>query len=211
MNSTADSSPAPLGGITDFSDRLSPMLVKELRQGLRTKVFTSAFILLQVLLLFSTSIASLAPGAGPALDGFFWFFLSLALSFIQPLRGINALNEETRLNTLELILLTKLDALRIVTGKWASIVGQSALLAVAVLPYVVLRYFLGGVDIVHDLAYLLILLFLSAILTALTVGFSAFPSVILRGLLFVERPSVHRAWLPASWRPSGSPPDPASA
>ncbi len=182
-DSTGATGPAP-GRLTDFPDRLSPMLVKELRQGMRTRSFTSAFILLQALLLFSTFIAYAAPAAGPALEGFFWFFLALVLSFIQPLRGINSLNQESRLNTLELMLLTRLDALRIVTGKWASIVGQSALIAVAVLPYVVLRYFLGGIDLLHDLAYLAILLSISAVLTALTVGLSAFPSFILRGLLF---------------------------
>ncbi len=34
----------------DFADWLSPILVKELRQGLRTRVFTSTFILLQLVL-----------------------------------------------------------------------------------------------------------------------------------------------------------------
>jgi hypothetical protein len=34
----------------DFSDRLSPMLVKELRQGLRTKAFIGVFLALQIIL-----------------------------------------------------------------------------------------------------------------------------------------------------------------
>ncbi len=38
--------------LADFSDRLSPMLVKELRQGLRAKTFVIVFLLLQGLLEF---------------------------------------------------------------------------------------------------------------------------------------------------------------
>ena len=36
-------SPSPL--LQDFSDRLSPMVVKEMRQGLRTRFFSVAIIL----------------------------------------------------------------------------------------------------------------------------------------------------------------------
>ena len=40
----------PLPLLRDFSDRLSPMVVKEMRQGLRTRFFTAALILFHVLL-----------------------------------------------------------------------------------------------------------------------------------------------------------------
>lgn len=169
----------------DFSDRLSPMLVKELRQGLRTRAFTSVFILLQVLLMFSTFVASSTTHGNEVLQGLYLFVLFVTLFLIQPLRGVNAVHQEAKLNTLELILLTRLDAFRIVSGKWASIVSQSALFTIAVLPYVVLRYFLGGVDLIQDLVFLITSLFFSAGLTALTVGFSAFQAVLLRAMLFV--------------------------
>ena len=35
----------PLTLLNDFGDRFSPMLVKELRQGLRTRFFTAALLL----------------------------------------------------------------------------------------------------------------------------------------------------------------------
>lgn len=183
-NAAADENSSPVRP-TDFSDRLSPMLVKELRQGLRTRVFTSLFILLQVLLMFLTFVSSSAAQADEILGRFFWFFLMVTLLVISPLRGITALSQEAKLNTLELILLTRLDALRIVFGKWASIVSQTALFTIAVLPYVVLRYFFGGVDLVQNLLALLTLLLFSGIITALTVGFSAFDSILLRVIFFV--------------------------
>ncbi|MEM7143699.1 MAG: hypothetical protein AAF591_01100 [Verrucomicrobiota bacterium] len=169
----------------DFSDRLSPMLVKELRQGLRTRTFTSAFLLLQAVLVFTMVVASAAGQAGEVLDGFFWFFLGLALVFIMPLRGINALSREQKENTLELVSVTQLSAYRIVSGKWAALFCQSLLLTIAVLPYVVLRYFFGGVNLLQDLIGLGFLLLASSAFTAFTVGISAFRSLLLRGLLFL--------------------------
>ncbi|MEM8953082.1 MAG: hypothetical protein AAGD22_02925 [Verrucomicrobiota bacterium] len=168
----------------DFSDRLSPMLVKELRQGLRTRTFTSAFLLLQAVLVFTMVVASAAGQASEVLDGFFWFFLGLALAFIMPLRGINALSREQKENTLELVSVTQLSAYRIVSGKWAALFSQSLLLTIAVLPYVVLRYFFGGVNLLQDLVGLGFLLLISSTFTAFAVGISAFRSILLRGLLF---------------------------
>ena len=45
--------------LTDFPDRLSPMLVKELRQGLRTRSFVAVFMSLQAIL----AVVLLAAGA----------------------------------------------------------------------------------------------------------------------------------------------------
>ena len=42
---------SPAAHLVDFSDKLSPMLVKELRQGMRTNLFTVAFILLQAFMI----------------------------------------------------------------------------------------------------------------------------------------------------------------
>jgi hypothetical protein len=53
--------------LTDFSDKLSPMLVKELRQGLRARSFTMLFLIFQLLLgfiLLTASAASSMDSAG---------------------------------------------------------------------------------------------------------------------------------------------------
>ena len=43
---------APVEKLDDFPDRFSPMLVKELRQGLRTYTFVIVFLALQAILTF---------------------------------------------------------------------------------------------------------------------------------------------------------------
>ena len=175
----------------DFSDRLSPMLVKELRQGMRTNLFTAAFILLQVFMVLSLMIGAAFSGGGEDTSGgFFWMFITVTLLGVMPVRGFSALHKENQINTMDLIQLTRLSAWRITWGKWLALVSQSLLLVTAVLPYIVLRYYLGGINFVGELFALFMITLTSMVLTAVTVGFSAFPSVLLRGgvavgLLFV--------------------------
>ena len=175
----------------DFPDRLSPMLVKELRQGMRTNLFTAAFILLQVFMVLSLMIGAAFSGGGEDTSGgFFWMFITITLLGVMPIRGFSALHKENQINTMDLIQLTRLSAWRITWGKWLALASQTMLLVTAVLPYIVLRYYLGGINFVAELFALLMITLTSMVLTAVTVGFSAFPSVLLRGavaagLLFV--------------------------
>ncbi len=182
--------PAPSLHLTDFSDRLSPMLVKELRQGMRTNLLTIAFILLQAFMVLCVLIGASAPGDAGAVSGFFWFFVVVALLIVMPIRGFSALTSEISLNTMDLIQLTRLGAWRVTFGKWAALVAQTLLLACGILPYLVMRYFFGGVDLFLELMILFWVIVASTVLTAVTVGFSAFRSVLLRatvaiGLLIV--------------------------
>lgn len=170
--------------MNDFPGRLSPMLVKELRQGMRTNLFSVAFILLQALMVLSL-LAGLADPGSWAASGFFWFFVVVILLVIQPLRGINALSSEYLLNTMDLIQLTKLDAWRITFGKWTALNAQTLLFVTGVLPYLVMRYFLGNVNFVIDLAGLFFLTLGSALASSITIGFSAFRQFLLRGILVI--------------------------
>lgn len=171
--------------LTDFSDRLSPMLVKELRQGMRTNLFTSSFILLQVFMVFTVFIGAAAEGDTSAISGFFWFFLITTLLVAMPIRGFNALTSELQLNTMDLIQLTRLSAWRITLGKWAALMSQTTLLVISILPYLVMRYFFGGIDLIYEFLILFFAFFASALLTALAVGFSAYRSTLLRGFILV--------------------------
>jgi hypothetical protein len=167
----------------DFPDWLSPILVKELRQGLRTKVFTITFLVLQVLLIGCVLIGLLVAAHGgntSASSGFFWSLVGLPMLMVLPWSGLNAISAEVRANTLDLIFLTRLSAWRILVGKWIAIVAQSALLLAAVLPYVVLRYFMGGVDLASELLVVALMMTASAILSAMLVGLSAYPGRLMR-------------------------------
>jgi len=171
---------APIPPLVDFSDSIGPMVVKELRQGLRTRAFTWAFLFIQALLLLFMLSGFSETNDSRNTAGSFWLLLELALLIVMPFRGLNALHTEVRLNTMELISLTRMSAWRITVGKWLALVSQSVLLAIAVMPYIVLRYFFGGMNVIEELVLLFVVIGLSALLTALMVGLSVVSNFLIR-------------------------------
>lgn len=172
--------------LTDFSDRYSPMLVKELRQGMRAKTFIAVFLSLQMFLavmLFSAAANMSSGEVGSVISTIIFVFFAIAVLLIQPLRGTGALSSEVKGNTIDMMVLTRLSAWRIVSGKWVAIVGQTALLFVTIIPYLILRYFFGGMNLVGEMVFLILLFCTSVALTAVTVGLSGCNSVIIRSLV----------------------------
>lgn len=157
------------------------MLVKELRQGMRTKMFTAVFITVQAVMGFFMLLGFTAGGA----SALFWLTLYAVLIIFQPLRGFSALSNEIKLQTMDLIQLTRLTAWRIALGKYTAIVAQSALFTASVLPYAVMRYYFGGIDVQEDLVWLFLFFATSCLLTAATVCFSAFPNLLVRGAVLI--------------------------
>lgn len=171
---------------SDFSDRLSPILVKELRQGLRAKTFIAVFLSLQAvlaLILFAASAGSTSGGAGIIISTVIFIFFSIAVLVVQPLRGIGAVSSEIKSNTIDMMVLTRLSATRIVFGKWFALVSQSALLLATVIPYLIYRYVLGEMNLVGEVMLLVLIFLTSMAATAVTVGLSGSSSIILRTLL----------------------------
>lgn len=200
MTSPAATPALPLpGNGFDFPDRLSPIIVKELRQGLRTKVFVTLFIAVQALmsLIVIVSLTAAANGVdASAGTGFFWIMIGLPVVFILPFRGFGSVSNEIKAKTLDLVLLTRLSARRIIVGKWLAIVAQTALFVCAVLPYVVLRYFLGGVNLTDELIGLVWMLFASAVFTAITVGLSPYQNRLSRVFIWIAVIIFAQAFLP---------------
>ncbi len=183
-------SPASTAAVTlrDFPDWLSPIVVKELRQGLRQRGFVLVFIFLQIvmaLVVFSALLG--APmrtdeglRAGGTISSFFFSLFGLAALLVQPLRGINALAAEKLGGTLDLLQLTRLNVWRITVGKWLALFSQTTLLLIAILPYLIMRYYLGGMQLFNELLVLFSMYVLSGALTAVMVGLSATPSAVVR-------------------------------
>ncbi|MCX6951394.1 MAG: hypothetical protein NTV51_04300 [Verrucomicrobia bacterium] len=179
---------APVAGPrSDFPTWLPPMLVKELRQGLRTRGFVGAFIVFQLLMVLmmiatvtSASMGNEAARASTAqtVNAFFWTLLSVQLLIVTPARALGSLQTEADSRTLDLLLLTRLSAWRIVFGKWASLLAQAALLLVAMLPYGIVRYFGGSVDLVSDAGLCAALLGGCAVVTAAGLWASGLPKLI---------------------------------
>lgn len=171
---------------SDFSDRLSPMLVKELRQGLKGISFMILFIAIQAvlgILIFGQSFSSSYDNLGREISISVFICVGLATCVLQPLRAISAIGSEVKENTIDLMVITKLSAWRIVFGKWISLVSQSALIIAAVAPYLILRYFFGGMQLFAELMILFTIFLASAAFTAVFIGLSSLPSLILRGII----------------------------
>lgn len=170
-------------------DRLNPIVIKELRQGLKYRSFLLSFIGLQLAMIMSmffyiTSAVS-TRGDLRGADVFFWAMLNLLLLLLMPLRGFQALYEELNGKTLELLFLTRMTSWKITFGKWIALVIQSLLMISAILPYFVLRYFLGSIDITQNLFALGGTILGSVVLMAVGVGLSCITSKVLRVLIFL--------------------------
>lgn len=165
----------------DFPSWLSPMVVKELRQGVQSGAFAWTFIGLQgaMFLLMTWALTFFEPGShGRAHDMvhfFFWLIVAAGVLLVLPLRGLGAISSERIGNNLDLVRLTRLSATRIVLGKWLAIVAQAALLVTAILPYLVLRYFFGGVNVVRDLEIIGWLFAGSMVVAAVALALSTLP------------------------------------
>lgn len=168
--------------LSDFPDRISPMVVKELRQGLRTRLFVGVLAILHVLLVLLMLISG-SSGNDAAASAWFDSIITLVLCAILPLRGFSAMADELKSGTLDMLVLTRLSSGRIVFGKWASITSQSLLIALSILPYVVARYVFGGVDLFGEMLMLFYKWLAGAVVAAAVVALSTQRQFWLRAVL----------------------------
>jgi hypothetical protein len=144
------------------SDRLSPLVVKEVRQLARGREFHVSF---GISLLIGLAVASL--GAADALDGKGtsggWTFSALMVCLgllglaVVPLGAFNALRNERLEQTLELITLTALSPRRVVIGKLLAQGVRLATLFAGLAPFVAMSFLLGGIDFASILLSMAIL------------------------------------------------------
>ena len=162
----------------DFPDRISPMIVKEVRQGLRSRSFILSFLLLHTaLVLWAAGFLSDTGSSKSGADGIFWTILGVGLLVIV-FRAQSAVRGERDGKTLELLQLTRLSAWNIVAGKWCSLMVEAAILVAGVLPYFVLRYYFGTLRIVEDSAIVVMLLVVSGLVAAFMIMISCLGKVI---------------------------------
>src|SRR4051812_36487155 len=171
----------------DFPTWLPAMLVKELRQGLRTRGFVGAFIIFQVimaLLMVGTVFGSMFGNSmsrsimATTITGFFWTLLGAQMLLSTPARALGTLQAELDSRALDLLVLTRLTAWRIVLGKWGSLMAQSLLLLVAMLPYGIVRYFMGSVNLMEDAQIGASMIAGCALLTAAGLACSGLPKIV---------------------------------
>lgn len=148
MTPDAPDSPS-IPDAADFPDRLPPMLVKELRQGLRTRLFAQTIVgfhLMMIVLILPLATFSPTESAHGTQQLCWWIFAAV-LVLLLPLQALSALTSERRANTLDTLLLTNMGASRIITGKWLALSARIAVTGLSFLPYACILYTGGGLSL----------------------------------------------------------------
>lgn len=176
--------PVPRAALRDFSDRLSPMLVKELRQGLKSPVFIWGLIAMQIVLAVM-AINAMEDGIDRDANMTFWWAVAGTVCVLLPMRVANALRDEMGGNTMDTLVMTRLSAWRITMGKWVATGALQTLVAMTSLPYLIMRYFAGSVDLPMELAWLGIYLLFGLLVSGVMLGLSWFRYFLVRAIIML--------------------------
>lgn len=170
-----------------FADWVNPMLVKELRQGLRSKAFIGIFLGLQIILCFGfltiMGESNNQMWGASSVGGFIFRLFSIFVVLVQPIRGVTSLSSEIKDGHMELVSLTHLRSWRVVWSKWNSIMLQSLLIFCSLLPFIFVRYFFGGMDVLAEFMRYILAIGTSGVLVAMMISISACKFMFLRWLL----------------------------
>lgn len=178
---------------TPMPDSFSPVFVKELRQGLRAHRFVMPFVIAQVMAIVAVGtelgIAASDHNAGSGdftefLGGVLYMVLWLIIGVVMPLTNLGSLRSELGGGrNVELLLMSNLSRWQVVRGKWLVGFALSGLMLISLLPYLLTRYFAGGVDLLDNFRQVFMVFLLNGVLTALAIGASGFGNLIGRCLL----------------------------
>lgn len=176
------------------------MTVKELRQGLRARKFVIPFLAIHIFMIAGCAYEYLfVLREGQAVGdsdwvgehGFlFWSVAYVMLLFVIPVTRFFDLQQEFNGRNAELLLISGLSRWRIVRGKWLMSMALSGLIFISIMPYLLLRYFLGGFELTQHLLMALGLLLNNAAFTSLVIGASAYRAYFGRVMLMLAGAGV---------------------
>lgn len=136
-----------------LSEWCNPILVKEVRQALKSRAFVSTFLLLLiacwVITLVGMMFSSLNLEHGNVGSGFFFAYFSalcVAVEIVIPFTAYRALLGERDLNTYELLSVTTLKPTQLVWGKLLGAGIQTFLFYSAIAPFIAFTSLLDGFD-----------------------------------------------------------------
>lgn len=176
------------------------MQVKELRQSLRRSSFIYPFLCIHLFAIaavyYEFNISSGSSGTGqaavfiwnPDFIGPFWWVAIAVCGILMPLAGLFLMPQEIEEGNHEILLLTKLNRWQIVTGKFLTLWGLSLLTLTSLLPYIIIRYFNGGVEWLNELANLGTIISVAAVVSVNAIaasGFKTLPSKLGVFILFL--------------------------
>ncbi len=174
--------------LTELPENFGPILVKEMRQGLRRPIFVYSFLSIQALAVLALSAEFLLsydpPDRSPRLlewaleeTGYFWWLVMAFCGVLMPLTGSFMMTEELDQGNHEILQLAQTSRWQIVRGKFLILWGLSALTLFSLLPYIIVRYFLGGVGWVQELTDIGTVLCVAALVSSASLAISAFKNV----------------------------------
>jgi hypothetical protein len=162
---TAEALPAPVAAPPDppdprdaldqlgakLADRINPIVVKELRQHLRTRTFWVFFSLMLLACLGISLVAFVTAEESDKVGAVTFFAFYVALSAVQhfviPYTAYRSMAREQEDETWVLLSLTGLGPRRILSGKLTSFILQGLLYASAAAPFLLFSYYLNGIDL----------------------------------------------------------------
>ncbi|MAS93641.1 MAG: hypothetical protein CMO55_10660 [Verrucomicrobiales bacterium] len=178
--------------ISEFPDRLSPVLVRDLRQGLKASYFVWVFIIVQSLALLAVlgewAVFQILGELGnlPVFSGGFIALLGIVFVLILPLSLFGSLQSELGVGrNIDLLLTTRLSRWQIVRSKLAVATSLSALILISILPYQLIRYFMGTVEPVQTFLAMGWLLLTNAAMNAIVIGASGFSNYVGRAAVIL--------------------------
>lgn len=135
---------------------MNAILVKDLRQSLHSRWFEIIFLWLIGSLCLLTLFA-LRFDALNWFNALFWLDVGLTLHLLLPLHCALSASEDQTPGNCELIRVTGLTAEMMVRQRLVALFCSALMVSLLVLPFVVLRYFLGSIELMDELQYLLLL------------------------------------------------------
>lgn len=179
----------------DLPERLGPMTVKELRQGLRRGMFVYPFLGIHLLAVVAmavefqmTEVEEYTEYAGilnlflfipghPWFSGPFWAVAGAVCLILMPLGGLALMGQELDEGNHELLLMTPLSRWKVVRGKFLALWVLCLLTFVSLLPYMIVRYLNGGMDTWRNIAMAITVVLFSATMAAGAIGASSFTGI----------------------------------
>lgn len=163
------SSAAIVARFERLGDRFNPIVVKEVRQALKSRQFVLTFLLLLLAAwagsIFGVSYLGESIDYGSSAVTFyagFFFALCAATLVIVPFSTFRSIVEERSETTLELLQITALSPKQIVRGKTFSAMVQVLVYYSAIAPFIAFTALLPGFDIVH-VTFSMVMLLITAL------------------------------------------------
>ncbi|HEU4892324.1 MAG TPA: hypothetical protein VFT47_12290 [Vicinamibacterales bacterium] len=181
---------ALLARLDDTSDWLSPIVVKEVRQMVRSREFVFAFatsLLAALAVAFYGAVTAVGRSGTTGAGTFAALMVCLTVLglLVVPVSAFSALRNERLEQTLDLVTVTALSPRRVVIGKLVAQAVKLTTLFAAMSPFLAMSFLLGGIDFVTILLSLGVLFVWSIWAAAVSLFLSTvFKSRAMSGVLF---------------------------